>query len=66
MALRLKYAGVAADPPVEGDEARALRRALANTPTGETLYVVPTYTAMLTVRETLARWGKRAPFWKEG
>ena len=66
MALRLKYAGVDADPSVEDNAERALRQALRSTPEGHTLYVVPTYTAMLTVRETLARWGQRDRFWREG
>jgi UDP-N-acetylmuramyl tripeptide synthase len=65
MALRLKYAGVASDPPVLPDTTEALRRALGQTAEGCTLYVIPTYTAMLAVRKTLARWGRRAPFWEE-
>jgi UDP-N-acetylmuramyl tripeptide synthase len=65
MALRLKYGGVASDPAVETDTPKALRHALQATPEGGTLYVVPTYTAMLTVREILARWGQRPHFWEE-
>ena len=65
MALRLKYAGVAPQPQVEADAAKALRQALSATPAGGTLYVIPTYTAMMTVRETLARWGRQAPFWQD-
>jgi len=59
LALRLKYAGFGADVPVERETARALRRALDATPAGATLYVVPTYTAMLEVRELLARMAAR-------
>ncbi|MBI3979814.1 MAG: DUF1727 domain-containing protein [Chloroflexi bacterium] len=42
---------------VERDLARAFDLALARTPAGETLYVVPTYTAMLDLRKILARAG---------
>ncbi|MFQ6019507.1 MAG: MurT ligase domain-containing protein [Dehalococcoidia bacterium] len=65
MALRLKYGGVASDPLVLADPTQALRQGLRQTAEGDTLYVIPTYTAMLSVRETLARWGRRAPFWEE-
>ncbi|MBI2912413.1 MAG: DUF1727 domain-containing protein, partial [Chloroflexi bacterium] len=65
MALRLKYAGVDAFPRVEPDAALALRQALRATAPGGTLYVIPTYTAMLRVRELLARWGRAAAFWQE-
>ncbi len=65
MALRLKYAGIAANPAIEEDVEEALAKALSLTPEGQRLYVVPTYTAMLRVRKLLARWGHRAPFWEE-
>jgi UDP-N-acetylmuramyl tripeptide synthase len=65
MALRLKYAGIDDNPAVEEDAESALEMALALTPEGERLYVVPTYTAMLRVRKLLARWGQRPPFWEE-
>jgi lipid II isoglutaminyl synthase (glutamine-hydrolysing) len=67
MALRLKYAGIRGDgaaPQVELEAAWALKRALNATPEGRTLYVIPTYTAMLEVRELLARWAGRAAFWE--
>ncbi|MBF6600236.1 MAG: DUF1727 domain-containing protein [Dehalococcoidia bacterium] len=66
LALRLKYAGFGEDVPVERDEQAAVRRALRETPAGETLYVVPTYTAMLRVRELLARREGRAAHWAGG
>jgi UDP-N-acetylmuramyl tripeptide synthase len=65
MALRLKYA--------EWDEstlevvpqiAAALDRALAVTPPDECLTVIPTYTAMLSVRELLAGRAGKEPFWR--
>jgi UDP-N-acetylmuramyl tripeptide synthase len=65
LALRLKYAGFGDDVPVERVSARALRRALDATPAGGTLHVVPTYTAMLDVRELLAKRGDARPFWEE-
>lgn len=66
MAVRLKYAGV--DPgliSVEGNPALALKQALENTPVGETLYLLPTYTAMLEVRGGLADAGHLLPFWED-
>jgi UDP-N-acetylmuramyl tripeptide synthase len=49
---------------VEQDVARALDLALANVPAGETLYVVPTYTAMLAVRGELERRGYVPRYWQ--
>ncbi len=64
MALRLKYAGLDSLCQVEEDTAAALRRALRATPEDGQLYVIPTYTAMLQVRELLARWARRPAFWE--
>jgi len=65
LALRLKYAG---SPPdhVEPDIAQALTYALEHTPVGATLYVVPTYTAMLAVRGELERRGHAQHYWEQG
>jgi len=65
LALRLKYAGLDPWGHVEPDTAKALRRALASAPGQEPLYVIPTYTAMLRVRDLLARWAGRPGFWEE-
>lgn len=65
MALRLKYAGLEPMLRVESEPAEALRSALARVPEGETLYVIPTYTAMLEVRDILARRAGRGAFWEE-
>jgi UDP-N-acetylmuramyl tripeptide synthase len=65
LGLRLKYADLRAAPSVVRDARAALDAALAQTPPGETLYVVPTYTAMLEVRELLAHRSRRRPFWEE-
>ncbi len=65
MALRLKYAEWPEQTlEVDPDIARSLDRAIANTEPGGCLTVVPTYTAMLTLRELLARRSGRAPFWQ--
>jgi UDP-N-acetylmuramyl tripeptide synthase len=65
LALRLKYAGYGDDVPVEREASAALRRAIAATPAGETLYVLPTYTAMLEVREIIAKRSGERHFWEE-
>ena len=67
MALRLKYAGLyenGMESRVEPGAALALKQALQSTPEDGTLYVIPTYTAMLQVRELLARWAGRGAFWE--
>ena len=63
MALRLVLAGV---PPerVESDLAAALDAALAATPPGSPLTVIATYTAMLELREELARRAGREHYWE--
>ena len=54
MALRLKYAGVPEDRiTVEEDLARALDRAVATGGDDAPLFALPTYTAMLALREEL-------------
>lgn len=64
LALRLKYAGRPA-ATIEPDPARALALALDGTPEGETLYIVPTYTAMLAVRGELERQGYAPHYWEQ-
>jgi lipid II isoglutaminyl synthase (glutamine-hydrolysing) len=56
MALRLKYAGIDAELAVERDIARSLDAAVAST-AGERLFALPTYTALLELRDLLARRG---------
>jgi UDP-N-acetylmuramyl tripeptide synthase len=65
LALRLKYAGFGDDVPLEREAPMAVERALRETPAGETLYVIPTYTAMLDVRELLAKRSGARPFWED-
>ncbi len=66
MAVRLKYAGVDSRLiTVEADSAKALQRALEEIPEGDTLYLLPTYTAMLDVRGKLVDAGHLSPFWED-
>ncbi|MHB1390752.1 MAG: MurT ligase domain-containing protein [Thermoleophilia bacterium] len=54
MAMRLIYAGVDRSKlTVQPELETALREAIARTPAGETLYVLPTYTAMLALRQAI-------------
>ena len=66
MAVRLKYAGLPENRihvlpalPV------AIDAALATLPAGATLFILPTYTAMLELRENLAARGWVRQFWDE-
>jgi UDP-N-acetylmuramyl tripeptide synthase len=66
MAVRLKYAGV--EPTrirVERDVRRALELALAMAEPSETVYALPTYTAMLELRELLRQTGYVHGFWED-
>ncbi len=62
LALRLKYAGVSGT--VQANIPEAITQALNETPAGETLYIVPTYTAMLAVRGELEHRGYTTPYWE--
>jgi UDP-N-acetylmuramyl tripeptide synthase len=63
LAVRLKYAGVPADRlTVVETLDTALDQALAQAG-GETLYALPTYTALLELRQELSRRGHVAPYW---
>jgi UDP-N-acetylmuramyl tripeptide synthase len=63
MALRLKYAGIDASLSVERDLGRSLDSAVANAE-GERVYALPTYTALLELRDLLADRGL-AKKWSE-
>jgi lipid II isoglutaminyl synthase (glutamine-hydrolysing) len=63
MALRLKYAGIDAELAVDRDLERSLDTAVASA-AGERLYALPTYTALLELRDLLARRGL-AKRWSE-
>jgi len=65
MALRMKYAGLSPDRlALVGDMDQALYRGLEALPEGGTLFVLPTYTAMLAIRRGLERRGIARPFWR--
>ena len=64
MAVRLKYAELPVRWAVP-DRKEALKLALETTPPGETLYVLPTYTAMLELRKVLSDLGHTHPFWED-
>ncbi|MDQ4127332.1 MAG: MurT ligase domain-containing protein [Actinomycetota bacterium] len=64
MAVRLKYAELSAHSIIS-DRKKALLAALDATPPGDTLYVLPTYTTMLELRQTLSDLGHTHPFWED-
>jgi UDP-N-acetylmuramyl tripeptide synthase len=65
MALRLKYAGIAPSRiRVQPDLSLALREAAADRPDGDApLYALPTYTAMLALRDLLIARGEASSAW---
>ena len=67
LALRVRYSGV--EVPGAPGASRTPRarstRPWPPRPSGGTLYVLPTYTAMLGLRETLVRRGVAEAFWRE-
>jgi UDP-N-acetylmuramyl tripeptide synthase len=66
MAVRLKYAGVELSHiRVEPDFHRAIELALSASEPAETVYVLPTYTAMLAMREILQKTGYVRGFWED-
>jgi UDP-N-acetylmuramyl tripeptide synthase len=64
LAVRLKYAGVPAERlGVVSSLPDALDRALGDLPEGRTLYAVPTYTALLELRDELTERGHARRYW---
>ena len=64
LALRMKYAGVPSKRlVVEPDLPSALDRAAADGASGSPLYALPTYTAMLELRDLLQSRGRVASSW---
>ncbi len=57
LAVRLKYAGWPAPSLVTHDAANLLDAILSTTPAGEDVFVIPTYTAMLDLRQELLNRG---------
>ena len=65
MAVRLKYAAVPeARIMLEPDMKAAVDHAIAGLPVGATLFILPTYTAMLELRADLAHRGWVRQFWE--
>ncbi len=63
--VRMKYAELPDDQiEVVTDWRDALKRAAQATPAGETLFILPTYTAMLELRAVLTRDGALQPYWQ--
>ena len=60
MALRLKYAGIDAEPHVDRRLGPSLDAAVAGGDTGRPLYALPTYTALIELRELLSERGLAA------
>jgi UDP-N-acetylmuramyl tripeptide synthase len=66
LALRLKYAGVPRDRLTVVDGwVPAIRAAIDATPVGDEIVVLATYTAMLSLRDALARLGFVGQFWED-
>jgi UDP-N-acetylmuramyl tripeptide synthase len=66
LALRFKYAGLSESAiEVVPSLDAALDRGLALTPPGAELTALPTYTAMLALRDLVARRGFVKPYWEE-
>jgi hypothetical protein len=67
MANRLKYAGVPAErlTPLPTDLREALDRFVTAIPEGGSGYILPTYTAMLDLRQILANMGAVDSFWRQ-
>ena len=65
MALRIKYAGSKYLMEIEEDLEQALEKSLEKLSHGETLYVLPTYTALLNLKKILAEKGYTKSFWED-
>jgi UDP-N-acetylmuramyl tripeptide synthase len=63
LAVRLKYAGVAATEEPEPDLGLALDRLISGIPQGAEGFLLCTYTAMLDLRALLVRRGWLRPYW---
>lgn len=65
MALRVKHAELGEESlAANADLGQALEAGLESVPAGGTLFVIPTYTAMLDLRRLMVRKGLAAPFWE--
>lgn len=65
MAVRLKYAGIPQEKiSCRPDLSEALELGLSRVASGETLYILATYTAMLEIREHIRRRTAAVEFWR--
>src|SRR5258707_9464593 len=60
-----KMGGLNPAPTTGYGTAKALDLALRQTPAGETLFIVPTYTGLLQIRRELDRRGLTPHYWEE-
>ncbi|OGY23904.1 MAG: hypothetical protein A2Y57_03050 [Candidatus Woykebacteria bacterium RBG_13_40_7b] len=65
MALRLKYAGIGDNFTVKTDIEESLVEALRAISVNETLFILPTYTAMLELKKIFAFKGVAKPFYED-
>jgi UDP-N-acetylmuramyl tripeptide synthase len=66
LAVRLKYAEIPVQRLlIESEPRAALEQALARSDPGDTVYVLPTYTAMLEVRDVLRKTGYVGHFYED-
>lgn len=65
MALRWQYAGGKNQPCLEKNFRQAIEIGLKKIKKGETLFILPTYTAMLAIRKTLFKMGLVHETWKD-
>ena len=66
LGLRFRYGGFPSEATeVVPDLAEALDRGLAQTPPGGELVVLPTYTAMLALRQIVSERGFARPYWEQ-
>ena len=65
MNVRVKYTEVKPDLiHLEKDFAESIKLSLNNISEGETLFILPTYTALLEIRKELGKLTKLKKFWK--
>ncbi|NSW90338.1 MAG: DUF1727 domain-containing protein [Firmicutes bacterium] len=65
MAVRLKYAGFNPEKiKIMNNYSQLIDNGLAGTPEGSTFYILPTYTAMLDIRDMLKKNFKLKEFWE--
>ncbi|OGY23445.1 MAG: hypothetical protein A2172_04435 [Candidatus Woykebacteria bacterium RBG_13_40_15] len=66
MALRLKYTGAKKlETHIDDNLETAVAKAIDGTQIGDTLYILPTYTAMLKLKKILAEAGVSSQFWED-